>query len=83
MQDYYVLDTAGERYFEFIASHFALLGQLRFYDEGLLEDNIDLIGLNVNGVNVHGFENIDDVDFEPLFRDFQSMVPYKVYDLQS
>ena len=47
---------------------FSLEGQLRFQSEQTLEEELDDIGIRVNGIDYWELEDIDDVPFEPLFR---------------
>ena len=54
----------------------SLEGQLRFYDEKILDDKLDFIGLRVNGEDFWDFSDIDEVDFEELFRLYRIWIPY-------
>ena len=63
---------------DLLPSHFSIEGQLRFVSEDTLDDELDNIGLSINGQDYWEFEDISEVDFEPLFRSFKMWVPHEL-----
>lgn len=74
----YIIDTSVPNFIEMDPTFFSLEGQLRFQSEQTLEEELDDIGIRVNGIDYWELEDIDEVPFEPLFRQYRVWIPYKV-----
>ena len=61
-------------------THFMISGQLRFRSEEMIENEIDDIGFRVNGEEFWELDDVSEVDFEPLFREFKVWIPYRVFE---
>jgi len=45
-----------------------------------MDEELDDVGLRINGEDFWDFEDLDEVDFEPLFRQYKVWVPYNLLD---
>ena len=75
-QDSYLIDTSVANHLNLEPAYFAIEGQFRFFDEQKMDEEIDDLGIRVNGVDFWDFEDFDEVEFEPLFRQFKLWVPF-------
>ena len=55
------------------------MGQFRFQDEDLIDEEFDNLGIRVfDEHEFWDFEDLEDVPFEPLFRQFKIRLPYEL-----
>lgn len=67
-----------EQFIELKPESMGIEGQLRFYDEDLLDEYLDLVGLRVNGQDYYEFSDLNEVEFDELFRLYKVFVPYEL-----
>ena len=70
-----------EQHIELKPELMGIEGQLRFYDEDLLDEYLDLVGLRVNGQDYFEFSDLSEVEFDELFRLYKVFVPYELASL--
>ena len=74
-QETYLIDTSVPNIITFTPTHFAVEGQFRFTSEETLDEELDELGLRVNGHDFWEFAEMDYVEYEPAFRQYRVWVP--------
>ena len=71
------IDTSQPNEIDLAPKYMAIEGKLQFESENKIDEFLDYVGMRVNGQDFWEFEDMDEIDSEPLSRKYKIWVPYE------